>query len=197
MNKAMIIMCGMTASGKSTVSGKLSAQLGIKRICTDDIRVKLPREATQILNGNPLLRYVVYYHTLKLAQKILAKGENVIIDGTFSLKAFRQAAYFIAYKTQASIYVIECYCNDYGIISQRFEKRQSNPIFKEWAQIESYHKKFLDFENLEREVLPDGKPASILRLNTASGKAEIIYSDGSKAIELILQAITMPEKVKV
>ena len=197
MNPIMILMCGMTASGKSTVSNKLSNELGIRRICTDDIRIKLPSEATQILHGNPLLRYVVYYQTLRLAEKILATGESVIIDGTYSKKDFREGAYFIASKTGASIYIIECYLNNYRIISQRFEKRKSNPIFKEWAQIESYHKKFLDFENLEREVLPDGRPVPIIRYNSENGKAEIIYSDGSEEIEMILQAITAPERVKV
>jgi len=191
MNKALITMCGLTCVGKSTLSNKLSASLGIKRISTDDVRIKLPKEATEILNGNPMLRYVVYFHTLEIAQNILLKGQSVIIDGTFS------GAYFVAAKTGASVYVIECYCNNYNIIHQRFEKRKNNPIFKEWASIESYHKKFLDFEPLDREILPDGRPVPIMRYDSEKNIAEVVYTDGSETIQNILEAINQPGRVKV
>ena len=188
----MTIMCGQPCSGKSTLSKRLSTDLGIKLISTDDVRIKM-FENPIILKGNPLERYVVYYHTLKKAEEIVSAGESIMVDGTFSLKTFRIGAYYTASKLGIPLYLIECVCNNYGLINQRFEHRKrNNNLFEEWANIESFHKKFLDFEHLDREIMPDGRPVPIIHYDSEKGKAEIVYSDGSRNIEEIIKAINRP-----
>lgn len=193
MNKKLIITCGLQCSGKSTLSSKLSQSLSIARICTDDFRVRLFANP-HILKSNPLDRHLVYWVTLFKAEEILLNGQSVIIDGTFSIKTFRQGAYFVAEKTGASPYLIYCECNNYGLIQQRYEQRQEQKksnthLFEEWTTVEPFKKLYLEFQRPDREVLPDGIPVPVIRYDSEQGRAEVIYSDGSETIHEIIEAI--------
>ena len=201
MNKIMIIMCGLQCSGKSTIAKKLSTNLGLEFLSNDSIRTKL-LDDPGILNSNPLDRYICYRHSIKLAEGILERGQSAVIDATFSHKVFRKGAYHLALKTGASIYLIECVCNNYGIILQRYEHRKelknnNSHLFDEWTTPDPYNKLFREFERPDRETLPNGVPVPTIIYDSEHNKAEIIYSDGSEAIEMILEAITAPERVKV
>lgn len=196
--KIFSITCGLPATGKSTVAGKLSVAFGMKYISTDDVREKLPEDARTLINANPLARHLVYYHTFAIAESLLHKGRSVIVDGTFTNKIYRKTAYYIAAKTGTPIYVIHVICKNYKLIRERYERRKTNnPYFKEWAEIKSYNNKYVEQDPLEKEALPTGEPVPIIEYDSVRNEANILYSDGSEAIEMILEAITAPERVKV
>ena len=193
MHKSLLITCGLQCSGKSTLTGKLRSNLGIDLVCSDDVRVKLLGNP-KVLHANPLERYLVYYHTLETAKGILDNGESVIVDGTFSKRLFRQSSYFLASEADASIYIIQCICNNYGLVRERYDyrceqKKKKTHLFDEWAAIETFHRSFQDFEQLDREAMPDGRPVPIIRYDSEKDQAEIVYSDGSETIETILEAV--------
>jgi len=194
MNKSLLIACGLQCSGKSTLTSRLSSSLGIETVSSDTVRVKLLGNP-KVIGANPLERYLVYYQTLESARRVLDTGQSVIIDGTFSKRLFRQSAYFLAAELDVSIYVLHCVCNNYGLVRQRYEhrceqRRNNKHIFDGWADIETFHGTYKDFEELDREAMPDGRPVPIIRYDSEKDYAEIIYSDGSETIETILEAIS-------
>ena len=194
MDKSLLITCGLQCSGKSTLTGRLSSSLGIETVSSDAIRVKLLGNP-KVIGANPLERYLVYYQTLESARRVLDTGQSVIIDGTFSKRLFRQSAYFLAAELDVSIYVLHCVCNNYGLVRQRYERRceqrrNNTHIFDGWADVETFHRTYQDFEELHKEVMPDGRPVPIIRYDSEKDRAEIVYSDGSETIETMLGAIS-------
>ena len=137
MDKSLLIMCGLQCSGKSTLTDRLQSHLDLELVCSDDVRVELLGNP-KINDANPLERYLVYYHTLEAAKKLLVSGHSIIVDATFSKRIFRQSAYFIAAESDASVYVLNCVCNNYGLVSERYNRRmeqrkRNEHLFDEWA----------------------------------------------------------------
>jgi predicted kinase len=199
MDKSLLITCGLQCSGKSTLTGRLSSSLGIETISSDTIRVKLLGNP-KVIGANPLERYLVYYQTLENARRVLDTGHSVIVDGTFSKRLFRQSAYFLAAELDVSMYILHCVCNNYGLVRQRYErrceqKRNNTHMFDGWAEIETFHRTYQDFEELHKETMPDGRPVPIIKYDSEKDLAEIVYSDGSETIETILEAISSREEL--
>jgi predicted kinase len=200
MDKSLLITCGLQCSGKSTLTGRLSSSLGIETVSSDAVRVKLLGNP-KVIGANPLERYLVYYQTLESARRVLDTDQSVIVDGTFSKRLFRQSAYFLAAELGVSMYVMHCVCNNYGLVRQRYERRceqrrNNTHIFDGWADVETFHRTYQDFEELKKEAMPDGRPVPIIRYDSEKDLAEIVYSDGSETIETIVEAINgvMAEK---
>jgi hypothetical protein len=62
-------------------------------------------------------------------------------------------------------------------------------MFEAWSKIEGHNVKFKEFEDLEREVLPDGRPVPIVRNDTGRSRVDVLYSDGSETIDAIVGAL--------
>jgi predicted kinase len=197
MSQNLIVMCGISCSGKSTTAKKLHDILGIELVSTDVHRKHSDFNKVN-LDRNPLERFVVYYETLKKVESILSHGSDVIIDGTFILRLLRQGAYFSAYSTGSNAYVVHCVCNDYGLIQQRYGvRKRNNTMFEAWSKIEGHNVKFREFEELDREVLPDGRPVPVIRNDTGRSMVDVLYSDGSETIDLIVDALNRPYLAEV
>ena len=107
---------------------------------------------------------------------------------------FRQTAYFIAAEFDASMYVLNCVCNNYGLVRQRYDRRlearrRKEHLFDEWVEIQTFHNSYQTFDKLDKEAMPDGRPVPIIRYDSEKDTAEMVYSDGSETIETILEAI--------
>jgi predicted kinase len=194
MSQNLIVMCGISCSGKSTAARKLQEDLGIELVSTDMHRKNSDLNKVS-LDRNPLERFVVYHEALRRTGEILMQSKDVIIDGTFILRLLRQGAYYTAYSTGSDAYVVHCFCNNYGLIQQRYEHRKrNNTMFEAWSRIEGHNVKFREFEDLDREVFPDGRPVPIICHDTEKSRAEILYSDGSETIEAIVDALNRPSQ---
>jgi predicted kinase len=197
MAQNLIVMCGISCSGKSTSAKKLHDLLGIELVSTD-VHRKHSDFNKMNLDRNPLERFVVYYEALKKVENILSHGSDVIIDGTFILRLLRQGAYFSAYSTGSDAYVVHCVCNDYGLIQQRYGvRKRNNTMFEAWSKIEGHNVKFREFEDLDREVLPDGRPVPVIRNDTSRSMVDVLYSDGSETIDVIVDALNRPYLAEV
>jgi uncharacterized protein len=110
------VVCGMPASGKSTISNELSRILNIKVFCSDLVRKELfglkphdfmdvPFEKGIYSKGASSL---TYGKLLLLAQEEIEKGASVILDATFSNIHQRGEALRLARDTDANIVFVEC-----------------------------------------------------------------------------------------
>jgi predicted kinase len=145
------VVCGMIATGKSTISKKLADKLNIKILSSDLIRKALfkdqaqkklafeegmySREATSMTYGKLLL----------LAQEEIEKENSVILDATFSRKNQRREVIRLADAMDANIVFIECLCGE-AVIKDRLKKRNSVPTLSD-ARVEH-------FENLKTVFEP-------------------------------------------
>jgi len=188
-NSNLLVMCGISCSGKSTTARKLQEAFGGVLVSTDMFRKQSCMNKVG-LDRNPLERHVVYYNAIMKAEELLLQGRDVILDGTFILKILRQAAYYTAHATWSNVYLIHCVCNNYGLIKQRYERRKkNNNMFEAWQKIEGHNVKYQQFEALDREAMPDGRPVPIIRNDTETSKAEVLYSDGNRMMKRILEVL--------
>lgn len=86
----LVLMCGLSGSGKSWVAERLVPRLGAIRLRSDVLRLSMPHASTpQGAGAKPAQRYApaavasVYHELRALAARLLAAGEHVILDATF------------------------------------------------------------------------------------------------------------------
>jgi len=110
------VVCGLPASGKSTISNALAGSLNAKVLRSDLIR----RELFGLDAGTSVVvpfkkgiyskqaGSLTYGKLLLLAQEEIEKGESVILDATFSGAHQRREALRLAQDQDANILFIEC-----------------------------------------------------------------------------------------
>jgi uncharacterized protein len=110
------IVCGMPASGKSTISNELSRILDIKAFGSDWVRKELfglkPDDVMDVPFGKGIYSKgagsLTYGKLLLFAQEEIEKGDSVILDATFSKIHERGEALRLARDTDANIVFVEC-----------------------------------------------------------------------------------------
>lgn len=112
----LIIIGGGPGTGKSTLSRSLAADIGAQVISTDDTRREL-QQGGRISGSAGTLRAglytpenvdLVYDEVCRRAQRLLAGGQTVILDGTWRDPRHRRSAYAIA--GELSVPVVEFVC---------------------------------------------------------------------------------------
>lgn len=124
------VVCGMIASGKSTVAGALAEALQIKRIGSDVVRKKLFSQQTfetrNAYFGEGMYSEdatsFTYGKLLIEAQKQIENGNSIILDATFSREYQRRDVLRMAADMDTNIVFIECRCRE-EVIRQRLKKR--------------------------------------------------------------------------
>jgi uncharacterized protein len=129
----LLIVCGMVASGKSTVARLLSARTGFSVIDSDRTRKKLAgispttRAAEKYLSGiySSEFTRLTYDALLKAAEDQLAKGHGVIIDATFGSPEQRRSFTDLTSRFHVPLLFLECQ-TDEDTIRRRLNERQSD-----------------------------------------------------------------------
>jgi len=127
------VLCGMVASGKSTIATELSVKLGIRVLRSDLIRkelfglhpddfVDVPFEEGIYSKG---VASLTYGKLLMSAQEEIAKGASVILDATFSSQHQRSEALRLARDMDANIIFIEC-TSPIKVLKDRLVKRETD-----------------------------------------------------------------------
>ena len=149
------VLCGMVASGKSTIATELSGKLGIGVLRSDLIRkelfglqpddlVDVPFEEGIYSKGT---RSLTYGKLLMLAQEEIAKGVSVILDATFSSQHQRSEALRLARDMDANIIFIEC-TSPVKVLKDRLLKRE-NEVSVSDARLHHFKQFKSQFEPLE------------------------------------------------
>ncbi|MGB3409802.1 MAG: AAA family ATPase [Microthrixaceae bacterium] len=100
----MIIVGGLPGTGKSTVAAALGKAVGAVVLRTDEIRRRIPdpdRYSNHAID-------VTYTEMLSEAEALLLRGEQVILDATWSDGAHRDMARITADRSGADIIEINC-----------------------------------------------------------------------------------------
>ncbi|MFP3909107.1 MAG: AAA family ATPase [Archaeoglobaceae archaeon] len=126
----LIVVCGIIATGKSTVAKKISGATGIEMIRSDRVRKELagmsPEEHEYVPYGqgiySPEFSRKTYEEMMNRAKDKLSKGSSVILDATFSKKWQRGLARKTAIDTGARFLCIETVASD-EVIRERAEHR--------------------------------------------------------------------------
>jgi hypothetical protein len=126
------VVCGMPASGKSTVAGALAMKRGIQVFHSDVIRKalfrKIPGNEGAMPYGEGIYSEqatsLTYQQLLVVAKEALQQGSSVVIDATFQTRQRRLAACCLAREMSASILFVECQAPD-SLIRKRLLQRET------------------------------------------------------------------------
>jgi aminoglycoside phosphotransferase family enzyme/predicted kinase len=156
------VVCGMIATGKSTIAGALATALQAQVLQSDVVRKKLfdrqvnefkevdfgediySREATSLTYSNLLLQ----------AQEVIEKGNSVILDASFSRKDQRREVLRLAADADANIVFIECRCRD-DIIRHRLKRRAAVPQASDarLKHLEAFRAQYEALDEISDEIL--------------------------------------------
>lgn len=131
---ALVIVCGLVASGKSTVARALGDRTGYQILNSDVIR--------KTLAGVPLARHrtdeygkgiyhdafnaLTYDALLKQSEASLKLAKGVIVDATFKNPAHRRQFVELSARRQVPILFVECRANEEKTL-ERLKKREQHP----------------------------------------------------------------------
>jgi len=152
------VVCGMPATGKSTVAKALADKFNIRILSSDVTRKALFKDQAQKKFAFEEGIYskeatsITYGRLLLLAQEEIEKENSVIIDASFSRKNQRRKVLGLAKSLDAGIAFIECQCSD-AVIKERLKKRSSVSTLSD-ARLENFADLKAIFESLDG-VPPD------------------------------------------
>jgi hypothetical protein len=142
----LILVCGLPASGKSTLSRNLAKKIGAHVLRTDVIRKELIKKPSY----TPEEKELVYSVTLLVARYLLRAGEIVILDGTYYKRKLRKRVYKVAKESGVKMVVIECVVPDY-IIQRRMDNRKRRKGQPSDADYQVYLKIKGEFQPIRRK----------------------------------------------
>jgi len=155
------IVCGISASGKSTISRELGRLFDIKVINSDVIRKKIFGMKTRETSVLPFEKGIyskgasslTYGKLLLLAQEEIKKGDSVILDATFSTKHWRIEAIRMAEDMDVNIMFVECLLSD-ELTKKRLVERESLASVSDARvhHFEDLKRRFEPLESLPNEM---------------------------------------------
>ena len=121
----LIIMHGLSGSGKSYLSYKMIEKMVAIRIRSETERQRIHKDllkrGKKVELHSPEINARLSQHLLKLTEQILNIGYTVIVDGTFLKQHFRQNYINIAQRLNLSMQIISCHCET-KLLSARLAK---------------------------------------------------------------------------
>jgi aminoglycoside phosphotransferase family enzyme/predicted kinase len=123
----MLVVRGLTGTGKSTLAAAVAGSLGIELLQTDAIRRELfgPSASPADYDAaiyEPQNRARVYDEMFRRAESLLAAGFSVVLDGTFLAADARSRAVALADRYRACPLLVRCHCPD-ELAAERIESR--------------------------------------------------------------------------
>lgn len=126
----LIITCGLTGSGKSTIINEVAKEKGFTVFASDKIRKGLvgisPEEHKyeEFDKGiySKELTEKTYLHMIEEGKKIILDGKSIVLDACFPKKWQRQKAFDAAKEVNAQFLCIEFICPE-DVVRERLKKR--------------------------------------------------------------------------
>ncbi|MFO8113314.1 MAG: AAA family ATPase [Desulfosalsimonadaceae bacterium] len=154
------VICGMPASGKSTIAEQLGEVFQIPVLRSDMIRKQNFASPDADLSNTAFERGIyskgmtalTYGRLLLLAQDHIEKGSSVVLDATFGARHFRREVLRLAEDMDASIFFVECIAPE-AVLKKRLAARKSGSLLSD-ARISHFDAFCQSFEPLD-EIHPD------------------------------------------
>lgn len=108
----LILMCGLSGSGKSTTARQVADKLGAIHVRSDAVRKHLGGVPLYERGGNelytPEMTQKTYEKLLELGSALVQQGYTVILDAKYDRQALRQAVIQRATTAQLPLQIIHC-----------------------------------------------------------------------------------------
>jgi len=161
------VICGLPASGKTTLAEMMSKMHGLEILHTDIVRKKLfdlTPDGTQNLPFEEGIyskesTALVYGKLLMTAQEKIKKGCSIILDATFSRRHQRDEARRLARDLDANIIFVECTASR-ETLKRRLSSREATPTVSD-ARLRHFEKFKARFE-----TITDLPEEMYIRINT-------------------------------
>lgn len=171
------VVCGLPASGKSTLAAALAEVFDIGLIRSDVIRKRLfdapPGRSGDLAFEEGLYSAqateATYERMFDLAGEDLKKGQGVVIDATFSRWPRRAQALRIAVQRNARPVFVECRADE-AILAARLQQRETEPSVSDarLIHLKAFIKRYDPMDRIGDEIhIPvdtSDSPADCLRL---------------------------------
>jgi predicted kinase len=144
----LVLVCGLPATGKSTVSRNIARHLKATALSTDIIRKKLFKKPTYTNEEKKL----VYKAMLLVTEYLLRSDRNVVLDGTFYRRDLRHQIYDTSKRAGSKIAIVECQASGNNI-KRRMDRRSRRKNDPSDATLEVYKKIKQDFQPIKRKHL--------------------------------------------
>lgn len=150
----LVVLCGLTGTGKSTLAAALAEISRFEILRSDELRKRIAgldkREHRYEPFGEGIYSCdffdATYKALLKEASRLLGKGEGVILDASFKKEKYRREARDIANSFHVPFLLIECTCPD-ELIKQRLIKREREGVDMSDGRWPVFLKQKSDFES--------------------------------------------------
>ncbi len=155
---ALIVVCGLSGTGKSTVARALQHRKGFTAINSDRVRKRLadisPHEHVRTDYGANIysdrFTKITYDAMLAEAESLLSGGRGAIVDATFKASVDRQLARALAARRGVPVLFVECVVSEDEAI-RRLKQRASKEDEVSDATPKVYKRQRAEFEPI-REV---------------------------------------------
>ncbi len=149
---ALVVMCGISGTGKSTAAGVLAGRIGAAVVSTDTVRQDLAAARglstamwQQYAAGaySPEMDREVYQEMRRRAGAHLAAGRPVILDGTHRRAADRQEALAVARDLSVPALVVELRMADEAALARVAERERAHG---EEPNTDAFRRHVVEFE---------------------------------------------------
>jgi DegV family protein with EDD domain len=170
---ALVVLCGLPGSGKSTFARLLRERVPLAVLESDRLRKLLFGRPTYSAQESSRLFQAIH----ALADRLLARGIPVLIDATNLREAHRRPLYAMAERHGARLVVVQVEAPP-QVVRQRLQRRQQLRPIDDWsdAGVEVY-------ERMQAQVEPIGRP--YIRVDTSR--------ELGPALEEVLAALSSPQ----
>lgn len=128
----LVAVGGGVASGKSTTARSLAALLDAVHVGSDEVRAEMPREGLAAFD--PRHEEEVYAEVIRRADRGLAEGRSVVLDGCFSRAREREEARAISVRHGAPFLFLECRASE-AALRERLAERDARLAEPFWQAI--------------------------------------------------------------
>jgi uncharacterized protein len=122
----IVLLCGLTGSGKSTLGGELSARLNLPMLSSDVIRNQLAGKSGRVMLETgiyaPALKEKTYGKMARETEREILAGNGAILDATFAQRAHREKIQRVAAKHGVPLFLIHCSASE-DVIKLRLVKQ--------------------------------------------------------------------------
>jgi len=125
----VLVICGLTGSGKTTVAGGLGRRLGLTVINSDATRKALaavPEGHATVPYGDGIyslsMTEQTYSRMAEMAEELVSSGAGAILDATFVRRAHRRLIVDLAARRGVPLMLIECRGSE-RVVRERLKRR--------------------------------------------------------------------------
>ncbi|QWV95023.1 AAA family ATPase [Geomonas oryzisoli] len=154
LTPVLVLTCGLSGSGKSSLAAELARELGLDLVRSDLVRKELagvapsgvePSAAYRDGIYNEEMDQATYRALLSRAERSLAEHRGIVVDATFQRRSDRELFRQLAARLGRPFLIIETRCPQ-QVARERLERRRHDPTEVSDARWEQYQRQQAEFQ---------------------------------------------------